>query len=97
MLSVGPEAGVTDLFVLAGGGSATGSGPSEWADELPSETGQQRILLVAFCRTCHAQAIRKFDLEGIELVIQPWEHRQYRSDHEVTGVEIEDPRVEHRY
>lgn len=34
----------------------------------------ERILTAAYCGTCNRPVMRKFDIEGLELVIHPWEH-----------------------
>lgn len=34
----------------------------------------EHVLIAAFCGTCSRPVMRKIDIVGTELVIQPWEH-----------------------
>lgn len=83
-LSLSDAQAVTEL--LTGGGA---SSRREFANNLAIHSArldEAPVLVVALCAYCKTQVLRNFHIEENLLVIGPWRHRYYRSDHEVEGI-----------
>ncbi len=49
----------------------------------------ERVLVAGFCGTCSLPVMRRFDLIGVELVIEPWKHYANNINHPVGEIKTE--------